>query len=116
MPLKSEELEVLEQQEHFLEQLTVNYQYQFGSSSGCQVGCHGGIESENNSSENALSKLVNETQMQMQDEKVDMGKTMDDGLDVKECSATESDKQVTSGRSGNDTTHAVDVDIILVND
>nr|GEW25693.1 hypothetical protein [Tanacetum cinerariifolium] len=75
-----------------------------------------GIESENNSSENTLSKLVNETQMQMQEENVDMGQTMDDGLVVKECSGTESDKQVTSDRSGNDTTHNVDADIRLVND
>nr|GEW85881.1 hypothetical protein [Tanacetum cinerariifolium] len=51
-----------------------------------------GIESGNNISENALRKLVNETQMQMQEEKVDIGKTMDDGLVVKECSGTDSDK------------------------
>ncbi|GJR91929.1 hypothetical protein Tco_0215940 [Tanacetum coccineum] len=51
-----------------------------------------GIELENNNSENALSKLVNETQM------------------------TEIDKQHTSSRSGNDTTHVVDADIRLVND
>ncbi|GJT92847.1 retrovirus-related pol polyprotein from transposon TNT 1-94 [Tanacetum coccineum] len=36
-----------------------------------------GIESKNNSSENALSKSVNETQMQMQEGKVDMGKALD---------------------------------------
>ncbi|GJU88807.1 hypothetical protein Tco_1301230 [Tanacetum coccineum] len=41
-----------------------------------------GIESINNSSENALSKSVNETQMQMQEEKVDMGKALDAGLVV----------------------------------
>ncbi|GKF01775.1 hypothetical protein Tco_0028698, partial [Tanacetum coccineum] len=75
-----------------------------------------GIESENNSSENALSKSVNETQMQMQDGKVDMGKTLGVGLVVTESSGTESDKQNTSSRSGNDTTHAVDADIRLVND
>ncbi|GKA77678.1 hypothetical protein Tco_0784215 [Tanacetum coccineum] len=39
-----------------------------------------GIESENNSLENALSKLVNETQMQMQEGKVDIGKALDAGL------------------------------------
>ncbi|GJV55031.1 hypothetical protein Tco_1456036 [Tanacetum coccineum] len=38
-----------------------------------------GIESENNSSENALSKSVNETHMQMQEGKVDMGKALDVG-------------------------------------
>ncbi|GKE94618.1 hypothetical protein Tco_1579473 [Tanacetum coccineum] len=39
-----------------------------------------GIDSENNSSENALSKSVNETQMQIQEGKVDMGKALDAGL------------------------------------
>ncbi|GJR95027.1 hypothetical protein Tco_0267201 [Tanacetum coccineum] len=37
------------------------------------------IELENNSSENALNKSVNETQMQMQEGKVDMGKALDVG-------------------------------------
>ncbi|GJW76697.1 hypothetical protein Tco_0138379 [Tanacetum coccineum] len=50
-----------------------------------------GIESKNNSSENALSKSVNETQMQMQEGKVDM-----------ESSRTKSDEHNTSSRSGND--------------
>nr|GEX84791.1 hypothetical protein [Tanacetum cinerariifolium] len=50
-----------------------------------------GIKSENNSSENALSKLVNETLMQIQEGKVDM-----------ESSGTKSDEQDTSSRSGND--------------
>ncbi|GJW99728.1 hypothetical protein Tco_0183642 [Tanacetum coccineum] len=45
-----------------------------------------------------------------------MGKALDVGLVVKESSRTESNKQVTSSRSGNDTTHAVDADIRLVND
>ncbi|GJY71210.1 hypothetical protein Tco_0474913 [Tanacetum coccineum] len=39
-----------------------------------------GLESENNSSENALSKSVSETQMQMQEVKVDMDKELDAGL------------------------------------
>nr|GEU49483.1 copia protein [Tanacetum cinerariifolium] len=38
------------------------------------------IESENNNSKNALSKSVNETQMQMQEAKVDMSKALDAGL------------------------------------
>ncbi|GKF63422.1 hypothetical protein Tco_0186870, partial [Tanacetum coccineum] len=75
-----------------------------------------GIESENNSSENALSKSVNETQMQVQDGKVDMGKILGVGLVVTESSGTESDKQNTSSRLRNDTTHAVDADIRPVND
>ncbi|GKC35348.1 hypothetical protein Tco_1047732 [Tanacetum coccineum] len=50
-----------------------------------------GNQSKNNSSENALSKSVNETQMQMQEGKVDM-----------ESSGTKLDEQDTSSRSGND--------------
>ncbi|GJT80705.1 hypothetical protein Tco_1055047, partial [Tanacetum coccineum] len=50
-----------------------------------------GIESKNNSSENALSKSVNETQMQMQEGKVDM-----------ESSRTKLDEHNTSSKSGND--------------
>ncbi|GJR09839.1 hypothetical protein Tco_0792491 [Tanacetum coccineum] len=50
-----------------------------------------GVESKNNSSENALSKSVNETQMQMQEGKVDM-----------ESRGTKSDEQNTSSMSGND--------------
>ncbi|GKD90714.1 hypothetical protein Tco_1366221 [Tanacetum coccineum] len=38
-----------------------------------------GIELENNSSENALNKSVNETQMRMQEGKVDIGKALDVG-------------------------------------
>ncbi|GJY01727.1 hypothetical protein Tco_0359879 [Tanacetum coccineum] len=75
-----------------------------------------GIELENSSSENALSKSVNETQMQMQYGKVDMGKALDVGLVVTESSGTESDKQDTSSKSGNDTTHAVDADLRPLND
>ncbi|GJU22221.1 hypothetical protein Tco_1155563 [Tanacetum coccineum] len=74
------------------------------------------IELENNSSENALNKSVNETQMQMQEGKVDMGKALDAGLVVIESSRTKSDKQDTSNRLGNYTTHAVDADIRPVND
>ncbi|GJS48214.1 hypothetical protein Tco_0598335 [Tanacetum coccineum] len=65
-----------------------------------------GIESINNSSDNALSKSVNETQMQMQEEKVDMREALDAGLVVTESSS----------RSGNDITHVVDADIRPVND
>nr|GEV39314.1 hypothetical protein [Tanacetum cinerariifolium] len=75
-----------------------------------------GIESENNSSENALSKSVNETQMQMQEVKVDMSKALDVRLVVTESSGTESDKQDTSSRSRNSTTYAVDADIRPVYD
>ncbi|GJW88743.1 hypothetical protein Tco_0164083 [Tanacetum coccineum] len=75
-----------------------------------------GIESINNRSENALSKSVNETQMQMQEEKVDMGKALDARLVVIECSGTKSDKQDISSSSGNYITHVVDADIRPVND
>ncbi|GJW45077.1 hypothetical protein Tco_0073876 [Tanacetum coccineum] len=75
-----------------------------------------GIESENNSSQNALSKSVSETQMQMQEVKVNMGKELDDGLVVIKRSKTESGKQDTSSRSGNDITHDVDADIRPVYD
>ncbi|GKB88363.1 hypothetical protein Tco_0960635 [Tanacetum coccineum] len=68
------------------------------------------IESENNSSENALNKSVNETQMQMQVGKVDMGKALDMG--VTESSGTKSNKQDTSSISENDTTHVVDADML----
>nr|GEZ03298.1 hypothetical protein [Tanacetum cinerariifolium] len=74
------------------------------------------IESENNSSENALSKSVNETQMQMQEVKVDIGKALDVGLVVTESSRTELDKQDTSSRSWNGITYAVDADIRPVYD
>ncbi|GJY76181.1 hypothetical protein Tco_0481297 [Tanacetum coccineum] len=74
-----------------------------------------GIESKNNTSENALSKSVNETQMKMQEGKVDMGKALDDGSVVTESNETESERHVSSNRSGNDT-HSEDVDIKPVND
>ncbi|GJW15061.1 hypothetical protein Tco_0019194 [Tanacetum coccineum] len=73
-----------------------------------------GIESENNSTDNALNKLVNETQMQMQVGKVDMGKALDMG--VTESSGTKSNKQDISSISENDTTHVMDADIRPVND
>ncbi|GKC95698.1 hypothetical protein Tco_1161140 [Tanacetum coccineum] len=62
-----------------------------------------GIESERNSSKNALSKSMNETLIQMQEGKVDMGKALDDGSVVTESSGTKSDKRDTSNKSGNDT-------------
>ncbi|GJX95490.1 hypothetical protein Tco_0351288 [Tanacetum coccineum] len=74
------------------------------------------IELKNNSSENALRKSVNETQMKMQEGKVDMGKALDVGLIITESSGTKSNKQDTSSRSGNYTTHVVDADIRPVND
>nr|GEZ88608.1 hypothetical protein [Tanacetum cinerariifolium] len=64
----------------------------------------------------ALVKSVNGTQMQIQEGKVNMCITLDVGLVVTESIRTKSDKQDTSIRSGNYTTHDVDVDIILVND
>ncbi|GKB40517.1 hypothetical protein Tco_0885459, partial [Tanacetum coccineum] len=67
-------------------------------------------------SENALSTSVNETQMQIQEGNINMGKASDDGLIVTESSGIESNKQDTSSRLGNDTTHVVDVNIIPVND
>nr|GEW23464.1 hypothetical protein [Tanacetum cinerariifolium] len=70
-----------------------------------------GIESKNNSLENALSKSMNETQMKMQEVKVDMGKALDDGLVVTKSSGKESDKHDTNNRLGNGITYATDVDI-----
>ncbi|GJW04824.1 hypothetical protein Tco_1563680 [Tanacetum coccineum] len=75
-----------------------------------------GIESENNSSENSLNKSVNETQMQMLEGKVDMGKALDVWLVITESIRTKSDKQDISSRSENYTTHVVDADIRPVND
>nr|GEV40925.1 hypothetical protein [Tanacetum cinerariifolium] len=74
------------------------------------------IESENNRSENALSKSVNEAQMQMQEVKVNMSKSLDAGLVVTESSGIESDKQDTSRRLRNGTTYAVDAAIRPVYD
>ncbi|GJS32178.1 hypothetical protein Tco_0530560 [Tanacetum coccineum] len=46
--------------------------------------------------------MVNKRQMQTQESKVDLGKALDTSLVVKESSGTESGKQDTSSRSGND--------------
>ncbi|GJY46716.1 hypothetical protein Tco_0435779 [Tanacetum coccineum] len=71
------------------------------------------IESENH---NAFSKSEIETQMQRQEEKVNMREAVDIGLVVTESSGTKPDKQDTSSSSGNYTTQAVDADIGPVND
>ncbi|GJR02090.1 hypothetical protein Tco_0525074 [Tanacetum coccineum] len=83
-----------------------------------------GIEFENN---NALSKLVNETQLQQHESLVTESTTLeanlsmdvnalDDGLAVTESNGTNSYKQDTSSSSGTYITHVVDADIRLVND
>ncbi|GJT76126.1 hypothetical protein Tco_1042851 [Tanacetum coccineum] len=59
------------------------------------------IEPENN---NAFSKSEIETQMQRQEEKVNMREAVDAGLVVTESSGTKPDKQDTSSSSGNYTT------------
>ncbi|GJV26255.1 hypothetical protein Tco_1378950 [Tanacetum coccineum] len=71
------------------------------------------IEPENN---NAFSKSEIETQMQRQEEKINMREAIDAGLVVTESSGTKPDKQDTSSSSGNYTTQAVDADIGPVND
>ncbi|GJT42544.1 hypothetical protein Tco_0951259 [Tanacetum coccineum] len=82
------------------------------------------IESENN---NALSKSVNETQLQQHESLVTESTTLEANLntDVKaldagsvitESSGTKSDKHDTSSSSGNYITHVVDADIRPVND
>nr|GEV42244.1 hypothetical protein [Tanacetum cinerariifolium] len=73
------------------------------------------IESKYDSSENAHNKSVNETHMQVQEGKVDMGKALNVGLVVKESNGTKSNKHDTSSRSGNYITHDVDADIRPVN-
>ncbi|GKA83374.1 hypothetical protein Tco_0804969 [Tanacetum coccineum] len=73
------------------------------------------VKSENNRSENALSKSVNETQMKMQEGKVDMGKALDDGSVITESNGTKLDKQDTSNRPGSDT-NTEDAVIRPVND
>ncbi|GJR14764.1 hypothetical protein Tco_0797416 [Tanacetum coccineum] len=70
-------------------------------------------QSENH---NAFSKSEIETQMQRQEEKVNMREAVDAGLVVTESSGTKPDKQDTSSSSGNYTTQAVDADIGPVND
>ncbi|GJX03541.1 hypothetical protein Tco_0189457 [Tanacetum coccineum] len=47
-------------------------------------------------------RRVNKRQMQMQESKIDLGKALNASLVVMECSGTESEKQDTSSRSGND--------------
>nr|GEW68101.1 hypothetical protein [Tanacetum cinerariifolium] len=54
--------------------------------------------------------------MQMQESKVVLGKALDADLVVMESNRTKSDKQDTSSSLGNYITHAVEVDIRLVND
>ncbi|GKE76096.1 hypothetical protein Tco_1542216 [Tanacetum coccineum] len=71
------------------------------------------IEPENN---NAFSKSEIETQMQRQEENINMREAVDAGLVVTESSGTKPDKQDTSSSSGNYTTQAVNADIGLVND
>ncbi|GKD16637.1 hypothetical protein Tco_1205795 [Tanacetum coccineum] len=82
------------------------------------------IESENN---NALNKLVNETQLQQQESLVTESTTLeanlsmdvnalDVGLAVTESNGTNSYKQDTSSSSGTYITHVVDADIRPVND
>ncbi|GJR59646.1 hypothetical protein Tco_1501808 [Tanacetum coccineum] len=82
------------------------------------------IESENN---NALSKLVNETQLQKHESLVTKSTTLeanlimdvnalDVGLAVTESNETNSYKQDTSSSSGTYITHVVDADIRPVND
>ncbi|GKD80729.1 hypothetical protein Tco_1347568 [Tanacetum coccineum] len=56
---------------------------------------------------------VNERQMQSKEGKVDSSKALNAGLVITESSGTESDKQDTSSRSGNDT-DALDADIRLI--
>ncbi|GJW41129.1 hypothetical protein Tco_0066974 [Tanacetum coccineum] len=82
------------------------------------------IESENN---NALSKLVNETQLQQHESLVTESTTLeanlsidvnalDVGMAVTESNGTNSYKQDTSSNSRNYLTHVVDADIRPVND
>ncbi|GJV94443.1 hypothetical protein Tco_1546020 [Tanacetum coccineum] len=82
------------------------------------------IESENN---NALSKLVNETQLQQHESLVTESTTLesnlsmdvnvlDVGLAVTESNGTNSYKQDTSSSSGTYITHVMDADIRPVND
>ncbi|GJX72208.1 hypothetical protein Tco_0309379 [Tanacetum coccineum] len=83
-----------------------------------------GIESENN---NALSKSVNETQLQQHESLITESttlevnlntdiKALDAGSVITESSRTKSDKHDTSNSSGTYITHAVDADIRPVND
>ncbi|GKA20542.1 hypothetical protein Tco_0700531 [Tanacetum coccineum] len=56
-------------------------------------------------------KRVNDKTMQSKEGKVDSSKALNASLVVTKCSRTESDKQDTSIKSGNDITHAIDADI-----
>ncbi|GJS85625.1 hypothetical protein Tco_0752166 [Tanacetum coccineum] len=71
------------------------------------------IEPENN---NAFSKSEIETQIQRQEENVDMREAVYAGLVVIESSRTKPDKKDTSSSSGNYTTQVVDADIGPLND
>ncbi|GJU22949.1 hypothetical protein Tco_1156291 [Tanacetum coccineum] len=59
-------------------------------------------------------RRVNDRKMQTKEGKVDSSKALDAGLVVTESNGTESEKHVTSSKSGNDT-HAEDADIKPVN-
>ncbi|GJW88343.1 hypothetical protein Tco_0163683 [Tanacetum coccineum] len=61
-------------------------------------------------------RRVNKRLMQTQESKVDSSKALDASLVVTACSGTKSDKHDTSTSSGTYITHAVDADIIPVND
>ncbi|GJW94011.1 hypothetical protein Tco_0173683 [Tanacetum coccineum] len=63
-----------------------------------------------------MHEAVIETQMQRQEEKIDIHEVVDAGLVVTESNGTKPDKQDTSSSSGNYTTQAVDADIRPVND
>ncbi|GJU99210.1 hypothetical protein Tco_1328481 [Tanacetum coccineum] len=89
-----------------------------------EIQLQSGIESENN---NALSKSVNETQLQQHESLVTESttveanlttdvKALDAGSVITESSGTKSDKHDTSISSGTFITHAVDADIRPVND
>ncbi|GJY85831.1 hypothetical protein Tco_0499857 [Tanacetum coccineum] len=71
------------------------------------------IEPENN---NAFSKSEIETQMQRQEEKVNMREAVDAGLVVTESSGTKPDKQNTSSSFRSYYHISVDADTDLVND
>ncbi|GKA36976.1 hypothetical protein Tco_0723541 [Tanacetum coccineum] len=62
------------------------------------------------------NRRVNDRMMQSKEGKVISSKALDAGLIVTECSGTKSDKQDTSSSLGNYITHAVDADIIPIND
>ncbi|GJU42322.1 hypothetical protein Tco_1195279, partial [Tanacetum coccineum] len=55
-------------------------------------------------------------ELRIKDVQINIIKALDDGLVVTKSSGTKSNKQDTSSSLGNDTTHAVDANIIPVND